>query len=40
MNGRRDDNAVRGLVFAIGITLLISLAALVVAGLLIGTVAP
>lgn len=39
MTGRRDDNAVRGLVFAIGMTLLIILAALVVAGLLIGTVA-
>ncbi|UVT24941.1 hypothetical protein NXT08_22330 [Rhodococcus pyridinivorans] len=37
MTGRRDDNAIRGLVFAIGISLLVTLAALVVAGLLIGT---
>ncbi|WP_257785279.1 hypothetical protein [Rhodococcus sp. p52] len=40
MNGRRDDNAIRGLVFAIGLTLLVILAMLIVAGLLVGTVTP
>lgn len=42
MSGRRDDNAIRGLVFAIGAALIVILAALIVAGLLIGigTVTP